>query len=257
MINILFNVSRFLNLVSDLIFKRTLDSIIQSFFLKRVKMFAALTPKKICEDVANNALSKEAATGALISIIDGSIDTTVRAKCIEAFGKLNLKSEKIYKIIENSLISDENSVVRRAAAKVLFKKFSKKYNILPFKWAVQNEKSAIVIRILIDLFNSDPQFFMLKKTLIKRLEDIYHIIPGEINLFLNLEVLYSEFASEPEYKVGASWFRIINMLNDFPDSIGLIQRLYYLKLGGDKLKPLPKTVSSLSNLRNYFIKANK
>ena len=59
------------------------------------------TPEKIHLDVKNGKISKLEAAELLISLIEGSNEAKTRKKCIEAFEKIDLKTEKIFKIFEN------------------------------------------------------------------------------------------------------------------------------------------------------------
>lgn len=218
-------------------------------------MNATLTPEKIYTDVANNKLSKEVATELLISLIE-SPDNKIRIKSIEVFLELSLNSDKVFRIVENCLLSDENALVRSAAAKVLFKIFPKNMNYLPLKWASRYEKSAIVINTFLNLFAiNDPHFRFLKKELLRRLEQIYLIVPEEINFFLILDVLYAEYAKDFEFKAGSAWFKIMRLLNKFPNTTGLIQRMYYIRLGGKKYLSPPD--ESFSYLKELILKRNE
>ncbi|MFX1393703.1 MAG: HEAT repeat domain-containing protein [Promethearchaeota archaeon] len=212
-------------------------------------MNATLTPGQICINVAKNKLSKDVATELLISLIE-SPDYNIRIKTLEAFLDLALNSDKVLKIVENCLLSDENALVRSAAAKVIFKNFPKNKNYIPLKWASRYEKSAIVINTFFNLFDiGDPLFDFIKQKLLKRLERIYSIIRSEINLFLTLDVLYAHYAKEYDFIAGSAWFKVMKFLNTFPNTTGLIQRIYYLKLGGKKyLAPPDESFSYLKEL---------
>ncbi len=222
-------------------------------------MSLALTPEDVCYKVANNQLPKIAAMELLISILEESDGDEIRAKCIDAFSKLGLKTQKIYRIIENCLVSDKSALVRRAATRVLVKDFPKKNNYLVLKWAVNHEDSVIVVKELLDLFNSidDPHFNLFKKALLKKLEDVYSIIADEIELILNLGVLCIEFSRDFQLDIYSSWFKIMELLKRYPDNIGLLPRLMYLRSGGLKLKPLSKSTISLSELRKIYLKGNE
>jgi len=218
-----------------------------------------LTPENICHKVVNNQLTKITATELLISLLEGSNDDEIRAKCIDAFSKLGLKTQKIFRIIENCLLSDTSALVRRAAIRVLIQDFPKKDNYLLLKWAINNENSVIGVKQLLDLVNSndDPHFNLFKKTLLKKLEDIYNIVADEIELILNLGVLYIEYSGDFQLDLYSSWFKIIEFVKRYPDDIGLLPRLMYLRSGGHKLKPLSKSMLSLSELRKIYLKGNE
>ena len=127
------------------------------------------------------------------------------------------------------------------------------------KWAVNHEKTVIVVKQLLDLFNSgdDPHFNLFKRDLLKKLEDVYNIVADEIELILNLGVLYIEFSRDFQLDIYSSWFKIMELLKRYPDNIGLLPRLTYLRSGGHKLKPLSKSTISLSELRKIYLKGNE
>jgi len=215
---------------------------------------STLTPEKICADVESNNMNKKAATDLFITMIESS-DTNSRIKSIEAFSKFSLMSDKAFKIIENCLVSDENALIRNAAAKVMFYNFPKRKNFIPLRHTVQHENSPIIIRNLLDIFeskNNDPHFRFFSEQLRGRLIKTYNIPAEEINLYLNLEVLYIEYSGDLDFKIGKTWFKLIGMLKNFSNTTALIQRLYYLKLGGKKYTPLPD--HSISYLRDIFLK---
>ena len=220
----------------------------------KINSSPTLTPDKICADVESNKMNKKAATELLITLIESS-DTNSRIKSIEAFSKLSLMSDKAFRIIENCLISDENALIRNAAAKVMFYNFPKKKNFIPLRYETIHENSPIVIITLLDMFEStgnDQHFLIFKNQLYNRLEKLYEIPKEEINLYLNIEVLYIEYSDDLDFKTGKTWFKLIGMLKNFSNTTALIQRLYYLKLGGKKYTPLPD--HSISYLKDNFLK---
>ncbi len=222
-------------------------------------MSPTLTPETICHRVVNGQLTKIAATELLISLLEGSNDDEIRTKSIDAFSKLGLRTQKIFRIIENCVLSDTSALVRRVAIRVLVQDFPKKDNYLLLKWAVNYENSVIVLKQLLDLFNGidDPHFNIFKKDLLKKLEDVYSIIADEIDLILNLGILYIEYSSDYNLDIYSSWFKIIEFVKRYPDNIGLLSRLSYLRSGGHKLKPLSKTTFSLSELRKLYLRENE
>jgi hypothetical protein len=211
-----------------------------------------LSPSKLYLEVVNNRLNKNSAVDLLIALIEGSDNSDIRAESLEIVKKINLNNDKVYRLIENCFISDENSIIRCVAADILFNNLSKAKSFLPLKWASLNESSALVIKKLIDLFSSvdDPHFNIFKNNIVNRLKDIYDVPLSEINFFLNLEVIYAEYAKEINYKVGEAWHKIMNMLRRLPNSKEIIHRAYYFKFGGNEYKPLQD--NSLEYLRKLI-----
>jgi len=218
-----------------------------------------LTPEEIYKMVHKHQLTKTVASELLISLLEASDNDQIRAKCILAFSKIAVKQQKLFRILENSIVSDKSALVRRAAVRVIFEDFPKRDNYLLLKFATTHETSVIVLKQLLDLFNrtEDPHFNLFKKELKKRLEEAYDIIADEVELLLNLGILYIEFSKEYDLDIYSSWFKIMELLKKFPDSIGLLPRLSYLRSGGHRLKPLSKSSISLSELRKVYFKGNE
>ena len=154
------------------------------------------TPEKIHLDVKNGKLSKLEAAELLISLIEVSNEAKTRKKCIEAFEKIDLKTEKVFKIFENCLVSDENPLVRSAAAKAIIRNFIKD-DLSSLKWAIQHEKSPIVLKTILDLFkNVDKQKYkFLVKEIHKWIENfssIIGVVPTEAKFILYFESLFSK-----------------------------------------------------------------
>ena len=215
-----------------------------------------LSPSKIYLDVVNNRLNKNSAVDLLIALIEGSDNSEIRTESLEIVKKINLNNDKVYRLVENCLISDENSILRCVAADILFNNFSKAKNFLPLKWASLNENSALVIKKLLGLFTSvdDPHFNIFKNNIVNRLKDIYDVPLSEINFFLNLEVIYAEYAKEINFKVGEAWHKIMNILRKSSNSKEIIHRAYYFKFGGNEYKPLQD--NSLEYLKNLIFQEN-
>ena len=130
-----------------------------------------LTPEKICNDFFNGSMSKNEAEELLVSLVENSEDMNIRIGCIDAFEQIGIINERVFDILEICLISDENPLIRAAAAKSFLLLFPKK-GFRPLKWSIQNEQSAFVIIPLFDLLetldNSDLEIY--SKEIIKRFE---------------------------------------------------------------------------------------
>ena len=123
-----------------------------------------LTPSRIINKNLDGSLNNKEAIENLTLLVESSNDTIIRVKSLEAFEKINLvknKKEKnnIFKIIENCVISDENSTIQYIAARLLIQKFPKKAKE-PLFWVIQHEKSAYIKIRLIELFKTfNEQFY--------------------------------------------------------------------------------------------------
>lgn len=130
-----------------------------------------LTPEKICNDFFNGSMSRNEAEELLVSLVESSEDMNIRIGCIDAFEQIGIISKRVFDILEVCLISDENPLIRVAAAKSFLLLFPKK-GFRPLKWSIQNEQSVFVIIPLFDLLetldNSDLEIY--SKEIIKRFE---------------------------------------------------------------------------------------
>lgn len=216
-------------------------------------------PLDICKKVASKQLTKNTAIQILISLIEESESERIRAESIIAFSKLAIYNQKIFKILENCLVSDNSSLVRMVAVRSIYQNFPKKDIYFALNFATKYENSVIVVKQLFDLFNytNDPLFILYKNELKKRLEEVYDIIADEIELVLNLGILYIEYTKEYDLDIYSSWFKIIELLKKYPDPKGLLSRLAYLRSGGHRLKPLNKSSISLSELRKTYFNGNE
>ncbi|KKN04154.1 hypothetical protein LCGC14_1100260 [marine sediment metagenome] len=99
-----------------------------------------LKPNKIYEDFRKRNLGLSKTIDLLITLIENIADDTTRKECIDILNKIDFKHNKVFTILENLLISDNNENVRYSAAKVIKTKFLNKA-VIPFLWALQHESS--------------------------------------------------------------------------------------------------------------------
>ena len=128
-------------------------------------MKESLTPEKIQRDVSTGDLGKENAAELLISLIEGSDNIQIRVESIKALEKINLQSEKIFKILENYLISDENVVVRALVAEFIINNFPE-HGQSALTWVIKYENSPLVLK---NFFDSLTSFMATDKLTISRL----------------------------------------------------------------------------------------
>jgi HEAT repeat protein len=99
-----------------------------------------LTVGKIYDYVSSKKLNKNDATELLNYFIENNEDIEVRKNSILAFEILELKNKNAFKILEKCLISDNNSTIRQAAARVLSINFPKKSKDL-LEWVKIHNKN--------------------------------------------------------------------------------------------------------------------
>ncbi|MHA1915388.1 MAG: leucine-rich repeat domain-containing protein [Promethearchaeota archaeon] len=109
-----------------------------------------LIPSKIYGNFLSGSASKSHTLDSLITLIENDKNDLVRKDCIETLNKLDFNNKKIFKILENILISETNEKLRFAAVKVIKEKYQEKC-IRPFLWALHHETS---YTCLITIINS-------------------------------------------------------------------------------------------------------
>ncbi|MFX0017637.1 MAG: leucine-rich repeat domain-containing protein [Promethearchaeota archaeon] len=97
-----------------------------------------LQPSTIYSDYRGQNIGKSKAVDLLIFIIENIENDDIRKECIDILNKIEIKQNRVFKILENILISDSNENLRYAATKVIRNKFRKKA-LRPFLWALQHE----------------------------------------------------------------------------------------------------------------------
>ncbi|MFX1493690.1 MAG: leucine-rich repeat domain-containing protein [Promethearchaeota archaeon] len=97
-----------------------------------------LQPSLIYSDYRGQNIGKSKAVDLLIVIIENIENDDIRKECIDILNKIDIKQNRVFKILENILISDSNENLRYAATKVIKNKFREKA-LKPFLWALQHE----------------------------------------------------------------------------------------------------------------------
>ena len=156
-------------------------------------MVNSLTPQSICTDVANGKMSRSLASELLMSLIEGSDDHIMRAESIKAFEFIGIKEEKSFKILENSLLSDESQIVRSMALNIIGKFYLRK-GIDSINWIIQHDKSPLIIRTLIDISSENILPKTSKESILKIVDSIssqLNLRPYETRFLIDLEAVFT------------------------------------------------------------------
>lgn len=102
-------------------------------------MSNGLTVAKIYDYVTSKKLQKSEAIDLLNYFLENSEDTEVRRNSIIAFKLLSLKNTKVYKILEDCLLSDDNPIIKQTAMNILSQMFPKESSDL-IKWIREHSK---------------------------------------------------------------------------------------------------------------------
>ena len=239
-------------------------------------MSESLTPEAILTDFSRGKVNINLAVDLLLSLIEKSSNLELREACINALRKLGIPKEnmeKVYKIIENLLLSDENQFVRNSAA-VLISDHLLKYGEDALTWTIQHDSSPLVINTLIELFLDESQKVSLElsQELHKWLSNYANCIG--INLqesffFLEVECLFTKYIKNYEISDKSfTYFRYISNSKSSEPFIFInnrhIERLHfnfynwlYLKKNQDIIESFRKIkdlASYLSLQKNYDLK---
>ena len=147
------------------------------------------SPKDIYIKYKGKALDKISASEFLISIIENSEDEEFRVSCVEILQEIELKNQRMFKFLENLLISDSSESVRCAALKALSTNFADKARE-PIKHAINNENGSSLIDLINFLAKIDR--ILCKKILIDKIIKIYEKENKESLNDLKLETLNFE-----------------------------------------------------------------
>ncbi len=176
-----------------------------------------LTPFKILNNVKKGTLSKSNATEILISFIDGSDESKIRAESIERLDQIAFKTEQIFKIVENHLISDTSPLVRNAAARVIAHHYLKD-GLNSLNWAITHDNSPLVIKTIFEFLNNfkEQPLELLTEEINKWIEKFaldIGVVREEAKFFLDLETLFAN--GNENYKMDTSTYKYFKTLTDF------------------------------------------
>lgn len=175
-----------------------------------------LSPETIYAGVKSKEISKNFAADQLISLIERSNNSKTRSESISILNKLNFSESRIFKFIENSLLSDESPTVRYSAVNLIGCQFLKE-GIDTLIWVVQHDKSPLVIKTILDLNLklANTHLKPLKKELYDYIEKIalaVGIVHNEAKFILDLEGMFAR--TEEKYELELGSYKLFTKLKD-------------------------------------------
>lgn len=96
------------------------------------------SPRKIYEEFLDKSLDKNSAVILLISLIENVDDNEIRLDSINILKKIEALDDRVFKLLENLLVSDSDEKIRNAACLYIQNHFLYKASA-PMKWAIQHE----------------------------------------------------------------------------------------------------------------------
>ncbi len=113
-----------------------------------------LSPKKVLEQFERNEINNSIAFDQLVSFVEDSENEQFREEAIEILDRIGFFNDKLFKILENILISDSNGKIRNAALKFLERRFLSQA-ITPLKWAINHESDYECLLTIINSLKKD------------------------------------------------------------------------------------------------------
>ncbi|MFX1385634.1 MAG: leucine-rich repeat domain-containing protein [Promethearchaeota archaeon] len=131
-----------------------------------------LTPQSIYQDLKKKDLDYTTALELLITLIENTDNVDIRLESIKILEKIQAKEEKVFKLLENLLISDSNKNIRNMAA-YLMQTFFLDNALEPMKWALEHEKELdCLITIILTLLKIND--IKSKSILIEKINSFYN-----------------------------------------------------------------------------------
>ena len=130
-----------------------------------------LPPKRIFKEYHSKKLDCATTINFLISIIENGKDNRLRIESLNYIKKINPQDKRIFKLLENIIISDTYWNLREVALNYLIEKFeSKSYSLL--RWLLDHEED---LECIIPILNSLAHLETIeaKKILKKEIKKIY------------------------------------------------------------------------------------
>lgn len=224
-----------------------------------------LSPIAINKALQTGELSKEKALELLTSLIERSNDAQIRSRSIEILNNVGVIDNENFKILENSLVSDENAIVRASAVKGIILNFTDK-GLGLLEWVVNNDRSPLVLKVIFDkIENSEVERFKkVKQNLTnwnKRFSKTLGIGLKEAKFFLDLEALFAQ--NKKNYKIDPDSYKHFQELNDSKDSEpwlliknNHVETLNFNYYNWKFIKENQDIIDSFSKLRNLDVYLN-
>jgi len=179
-------------------------------------MRQTLRPESIYNDIARGKLNNVEAVELLTSLIQESEDATLRAEYIELFKKIDYKSDTIFEILENCLISDENTYVRNAAATIIIGGYLKE-GLNALKWTIQHEKSPLVLQTICNSNEAitNNELYGERTNWFEKFALELGIVPEEARYILDLEALFTK--NNENHEINANTFKFYMSISEIQE----------------------------------------
>jgi Leucine-rich repeat (LRR) protein len=232
-------------------------------------------PEKIYQKLRIKLIEESEAIELLIPFLESSEDINLRIRSLAILRKINLGDLRIFKILENLLISDENEIIRSMAAEIIIKSFMDK-SLKSLKWVIINDESPTLLKKIKELIENENLNYskaLLEEyhNRLKKIAFIYRIDLEELQILLDLNIklngqnLYQidsifSFIYETNFmctiKKGHINELSMSLYNELPNSVGCLSKLEHLNLSCNYLNELPNSLSNLKLLKTLDLSWN-
>lgn len=255
-----------------------------------------LTPEKITNEYLKKIINRDLTITYLITLIEElSVDYN-RIESINLLKFLKFKDSRIYRILENCIISENNQLVRNSALRIVHDIYGEDSSEI-LKWSIENEISPIVIKSLFKILQKNsrvPSYQIMFNKLLERLSEIYKVDGTEVKFYLDIQALrnklqiknplaFQQWQIREDKEIGLRKWSITDSVDDvihhgafctikkthtvalnlysnnlklLPNSIERLNELQYLYLENNELITLPKSIGNLKNLKFLDISYN-
>ena len=245
-----------------------------------------MKPSKIYSDYKKGLLTEQELIETLVDFAEVSYNVCDKIRCIKILDDLHTEYIGAIKLFKKFLISDENYMVRNAAAEII-PNYSLKNPKDFYQLVIDAETHIQVIATLLDSLEKLEEviFRFALELVIKKYMDKFNIFSEEAKFFWDLDKILSKSWKDIEIVEGSLSFaraesrcemedsceipiyllegKNIKGLNltcyqirTLPDSIVSLSKLCYLNLNGVNLTKLPNSIKDLKNLKRIYLRDN-
>lgn len=240
------------------------------------------SPEQIYKEYIEKILDKTSAIDQLLYLIDNSQSQIDRIESIEILDKIGSRDDRVFKLLENLLISDSSERVRNSAALILKNLYFNRV-LEPMKWALIHEESpsclntihTTLIKIIKNLVENNQQILYseVKKirerefrisleqlSKVKSIEKLTNKELAEILInyftFLLLKKIYWRIKFKIENCKFIELDFIFKGLTEIPEPIKYLSSLKTLIFRYNQLTTLPEWIGSLTSLESLNLNVN-
>ena len=237
-------------------------------------------PLDILDKFLNKSIDKESLIDQLLTLIESGISVNLRLSAINAIDDIRKKgfnfgpkSDNVFQIFENLLVSDSSEQLRSAAASFLSSNFAER-TLYPMLWALYHENSPPTLKIIIEslvnyILNSENlnltdlraniQDFEFKVCIEDKLRQNKTEIKDIIINYLILVYLKKVYW-RLKYKVQDCHIVSLDFtfkeLTIFPELLKYLSGLKNLTLKYNQLTTIPSWINSLNSLEVLNLNVN-